>query len=236
MQAVILAGGLGTRLRPLTNNLPKPMIPVNGKPFLEYEVELLKRSGITNLVLCVGYLSNVIETHFGDGLKFGVKISYSYDGDKPLAPAGALKKAENQLEDVFFVTYGDAYLRLDYNDVMHLFLKSGKLGAMVVYENHNKYGRSDLVVGNGLVLMYNKRKEESNQSDEMVWINYGVSILRKEVLRDIPLGVDYGEEEFYGGLIKRRELLAYPARERFYEIGTKESLAEFADFLKQERS
>ena len=113
MQAVILAGGLGARLRPLTDKIPKTMVQVHGRPFLEYEVELLKSRGVDELVLCVGYLGEQIERHFGEGRWFGVRIRYSYDGETPLGPIGALKKAEAMLEDKFFVTYGDAYRRLD---------------------------------------------------------------------------------------------------------------------------
>lgn len=227
MQAVILAGGLGTRLRPLTANIPKPMAPVNGRPFLEYEIELLKKKGVLDFVLCVGYRANVIQDHFGDGKGFGVSISYSFEVEELLGPAGALKNAEQLLDDNFIVTYGDGYLAMDYRKAWDAFLDSQKLGLMVVYENHDRFGRSDLEVKNGYVTRYDKK----NKSPDMVWINFGVSFLRKKALDLIPAKSAFKEEEFYGMLIERHELLAFETKERFYEIGTPAALNEFASFI-----
>ena len=131
-------GGLGTRLAPLTETVPKPMFPVGGKPFLEHELGLLRRSGVGDFVLCVGHLGEQVEAHLGDGSRLGVRIGYSHDGPRLLGPAGALKRAEPLLEESFFVTYGDAYLRADYRAIMDALLASGKPGAMAVYENHNR--------------------------------------------------------------------------------------------------
>ena len=227
MQGVILAGGLGTRLRPLTERVPKPMVQVKGRPFLEYEVELLKNAGVRDFVLCVGYKGQIIKNHFGDGKKFGARISYSFEGEKLLGPAGALKNAEALLEDVFFVTYGDGYLVMDYAQAWNFFLKSKKLGMMVVYENHNKYGKSDIAVKDGYVVKYDKKR----QTPTMVWINFGVSYLRKEALNLIPRDRTFGEEDFYNELISRKELLAFETKGRFYEIGTPEALNEFSRFI-----
>ena len=228
MLAVILAGGLGKRLRPLTETIPKPMVPVRGKPFLEYELLLLKSHGISDFILCVGYLEDRIEGYFGAGEKLGIRIQYSHDGPDLLGPAGALKRSEKLLDqEVFFVTYGDAYLRMDYRRAMECFLDSEKLGMMTVYENKNRYGKSDLVVEDGYVIRYDKK----NLVEGMNWINFGVSILRKQALRFIPENKVCDEEEFYGKLIDQRELLAYPVAERFYEIGNPGSLREFEQFI-----
>jgi N-acetyl-alpha-D-muramate 1-phosphate uridylyltransferase len=227
LQAAILVGGLGTRLGSLTQNVPKPMVQVNGKPFLEHEIGLLKRSGVGDFVLCVGHLGEKVEGYFGDGSKWGVKVRYSYDGPKLMGPAGALKRAEPLLEDCFFVTYGDAYLRTDYRKMMQVLVDSGRLGVMAVYENHNKYGKSDVVVRGGQVIRYDK----GGRGEGMDWVNFGVSALRKRALALIPPGRECGEEEFYGELIKLDELLAFPVQERFYEIGSPGSLSEFERFI-----
>jgi NDP-sugar pyrophosphorylase family protein len=229
LQAAIMVGGLGTRLGPLTQGVPKPMVLVNGRPFLEYEIGLLKRSGISDLVLCVGHLGEKVEGHFGDGREWGVRARYSYDGPKLLGPAGALKRAEPLLEEFFFVTYGDAYLRADYRCMMSALVDSGGLGLMAVYENHNEFGRSDVAVSGGRVVRYDKK------GGGMDWVNFGVSALRKRALALIPPGRECGEEEFYGELIKREELLAFPVAERFYEIGTPASLKEFEGFISRQR-
>jgi N-acetyl-alpha-D-muramate 1-phosphate uridylyltransferase len=227
LQAVILAGGLGTRLRPLTNTVPKAMVPVNGKPFLEYELNLLKTNGIFDIVLCVGYLGDIIHDYFGNGERLGIRISYSYDGEELLGVAGALKRAEHHLRDIFFVTYGDAYLSADYNGAMKEFMGTRKLGMMLAYENHNAYGKSDLAIKDGFVTKYDKQ----NQTPDMVWINYGISILRKQALNSIPEDTKCDEEQFYGELIKHKELLANIVKERFYEIGTAPALKEFENFV-----
>lgn len=227
MQAVILCGGLGTRLGRLTRAVPKPMIPIAGRPFLEYEVELLRHGGMDELVLCTGYLGEQIEERFGDGREFGVAIKYSHDGPVLLGPAGALRRAYGMLRDSFFVTYGDAYLRADYSKIMAKLLQSQALGIMTVYRNDNRHGRSDLVVKDGIVVRYDKKK----QSEGMHWINFGISALRREALRMIPAGRECGEEEFYGKMIAQHQLLAYPTRRRFYEIGTPASLKEFSDYI-----
>ncbi|MEW6221778.1 MAG: sugar phosphate nucleotidyltransferase [Candidatus Hadarchaeota archaeon] len=223
MQAVILAGGIGTRLKPLTEKVPKTMIPVYGRPFLEYQLSLLKRSGISNVVLCIGYLGSKIKKHFGNGEKFGLKISYSEEGNKLLGTAGALKKAERLLEDEFFVTYGDAYLMLDYRGVMQRFKKSKKLGLMVVYKNFDKYDRSNVVVGGGLVKVYSKKRKAPG----MVYIDFGVSAFRKEALALVPKNKVVDLEDLNQKLIEKGELLAFETDQRFYEVGGPESLKEF---------
>ena len=227
MQAAILVGGLGTRLGPLTKAVPKPMVLVGGKPFLEHEIRLLKRNGILDFVLCVGYLGRMVEDYFGEGGKLGVRIRYSHDGPRLLGPAGALKKAEALLDDRFFVTYGDAYLRADYSGLMRALVESGKLGVMAVWHNRGRYGKSDLVVEDGRVVRY----EKGGRDKDLEWVNFGVSALSKRALALIPSGRECGEEEFYGELIKRGQLLAFPVDNRFYEIGTPGSLAEFERFL-----
>ncbi len=227
LQAVILAGGLGTRLRPLTERIPKAMTPILGRPFIEYEIELLKSEGVNELVICVGHLGESIERHLGRGGRFGVSISYSHDGPKLLGPAGALRRAESLLHDTFFVTYGDAYLRAPYGSIMDTLASSGRLGVMAVFRNEGKYGASDVAVEGGKVARYDKRNREAG----MDWINFGVSALRKGALALIPEGRECGEEEFYGSLIKKGELLAFPVMKRFYEIGTPSSLAEFERFI-----
>jgi N-acetyl-alpha-D-muramate 1-phosphate uridylyltransferase len=227
LEAVILAGGLGTRLRPVTEEIPKAMVPVNGRPFLEYEVDLLRREGVDDLVVCIGHLGGAIKDHFGNGKNFGVRIRYSDDGPRLLGPAGALKRAEPLLSGSYFVTYGDAYLRAPYAAMMKRLHSSGRLALMAAYRNNGKHGRSDLRVRGGMVVRYDK-----NGGAGMSWINYGVTAMRKRALESIPAGREVGEESFYGGLIERGELIAFPVRRRFYEIGTPASLEEFARYIR----
>ncbi len=226
MQAVILAGGLGTRLRSVAKGVPKAMVPVNGRPFLEYEVALLRKEGVDDLVVCLGHLGDSITRHFGDGSGFGVRMRYSEDGPKLLGPAGALRKAEKLLGDAFFVTYGDVYLRAPYSQMLERLMASGRSAMMGAYRNENRHGRSDLKVARGVVVGYDKTGKE-----RLSWVNFGVTAMRKRALAGIPRGRVVEEEEFYNGLIKGGELLAFTVKRRPYEIGTPESLAEFSHYI-----
>lgn len=228
MQAAILAGGFGTRLRPLTRKIPKAMAPVNGRPFLEYQIELLRDSGVDDFVLCVGYRGEDIREHFKDGSDFGVAIRYSSEGDRLLGPIGALKLAEGLLGERFFVTYGDAYLRLDYGRMMDAFREQEELALMAVYKNDGTLGRRDVVVEDGLVTVYDKERSAPG----MEWTNFGVSAMKKGVLASVERGRVCDEVSFYGSLVERKQLRAFEVRERFYEIGSEKSLNEFAKFIR----
>jgi NDP-sugar pyrophosphorylase family protein len=227
MQAVILAGGLGTRLRPLTSSVPKPMVTVHDRPFLEYELTLLAQNGITDAVLCVGYLGEQVLRHFGSGSAVGIDIQYSWDGDQLLGPIGALKNAEPLLGDSFFVLYGDAYLRVDYQALMDAMLLSKRLGAMAVLHNCHQYGPSDLLVEDSIVKEYDKKRRRP----ELEWVNFGVSSLRREALQFVEPHRFCDEETFYGHLIAQRQLLAFEVKDRFYEIGSPAGLEQFRDFI-----
>ena len=223
MQAVILAGGLGTRLKPLTEEIPKSMIQIQGKPFLEHQLNLLRQGGISDIVLCVGYLGEKIKEYFGYGKGFGVKIEYSEETEKLLGTAGALENARDLLDDTFFLTYGDAYLILDYRGVMGYFKKFNKLGLMVVLKNFDRYDKSNVVVEGDLIKVYDKQR----RAPDMVYIDFGFSVLRKKALDLVPKGrvIDLGE--FYHELIRRKELLAFETQQRFYEVGSQKGLEEF---------
>jgi NDP-sugar pyrophosphorylase family protein len=227
MQAVILAGGLGTRLRPLTSSVPKPMVSVHDRPFLEYQLSLLTQNGITDVVLCVGYLGEQISQYFGNGSNLGVRIQYSWDGDQLLGPIGALKNAEALLNDSFFVLYGDSYLRLDYRALMEVTLSSNRLGAMAVLHNYHEYGPSDLLVQDGMVKEYEKKSSRP----ELEWVNFGVSALRRQALELVQPLQFCDEEKFYGQLIAQSQLGAFEVRNRFYEIGSLAGLEQFRQFI-----
>jgi NDP-sugar pyrophosphorylase family protein len=227
MQAVILAGGLGTRLQPLTTSVPKPMVPVHGRPFLEYELALLAQNGITDVVLCVGHLGEQVSRHFGTGHALGIQIEYSWDGKQLLGPIGALKNAETLLEDSFFVLYGDAYLRLDYQALMNSMLSSSRLAAMAVLHNHHEYGPSDLLVEDGIVKEYDKKRSRS----ELEWVNFGVSALRRHALQLAEPHQFCDEETFYGQLVAQKQLIAFEVKDRFYEIGSLSGLTQFSEFI-----
>ena len=222
-QAVILAGGLGTRLLPITRTIPKAMIPIGGRPFLEYQLALLKSHGVTDIVLCIGHLGDVLASHFGDGSRLGLSIRYGREDDRLLGTGGALKNVERLLSETFFLTYGDGYLTVDYQRAMAYFRRNRRLGLMVVYKNRDRYDRSNILVDGRFVTGYDKRLRVPG----IEYIDFGVSIFRREVLRQIPQGVAFSLETLYTSLIGRRQLLAYKVRRRFYEVGSPRGLAEF---------
>lgn len=227
MQVVILAGGLATRLRSLAGKVPKSMIRVNGKPFLQYQIELLKKNNFTDILLSIGYLGSQIEDYFGDGKDWRVRLSYSREKEGLLGTGGALKKAENLLEDEFFVMYGDSYLLLDYQEIARYFRSLNKRGLMVVYKNHNQFDKSNLIVKNGLVKLYDKK----GVNPEMVYIDEGISILRKETLGDFPSRTPFPLDEIFQRLISKKELLAFQTNQRFYEIGSPQGLDDFKKLI-----
>lgn len=227
MQVAILAGGLATRLRPLLQNKPKSMVEILRKPFLEYQIELLKRDGIRDIVLCTGHFGDQIASHFGDGGRFGVSIEYSDEGERLLGTAGALKNAGSLLDDVFFTMYGDSYIFLDFAAVMSYFKSQDRLALMTVYKNYDRYGRSNVVVEGNLIRKFSKMEKP----EDMIYIEYGVNIFRKEVLEMIPENQHYSLDELFPRLTERGELLAFEVEERFYEIGSEQGFKEFGEFI-----
>ena len=223
MQTVILAGGLATRLSLVTSKVPKSMVHVHGKPFLQYQIELLRRNKIDDIVLCIGHLGDQIEDYFGDGRRFGVRIRYSTDGERLLGTAGAIRNASHLLNDEFFVLYGDSYLLLDYLAIGAHFLQWGKPGLMVVYKNHDRLEPSNVVVREGLVQAYDKNRKTT----DMVYIDDGLLALKRTTLDMIPDGEFSSLEDVLTELVRRKELAAYETLQRFYTIGTVEELKDF---------
>jgi len=229
MQIVILCGGKATRLYPLTKKIPKSMMRFEGKPFLEQQLDLLKKNRIFDIVLCVGYKAEQIKKYFGDGKNFGVEIKYSSDKKRLLGTGGALKKAENLLEDSFLVMWGDSYLPFNFQKAIKFFKKSNKPGMMIVFKNLNKYEPSNVEVKNNLVKSYGKKRK----TKKMKYIDYGISIYRKEVLKHLPKNQICDLTKLQQALIKKRQLLAYPAEKRFYQIGSPDGLEELKNYIKR---
>jgi NDP-sugar pyrophosphorylase family protein len=227
MQAVILAGGLGTRLGDLAGGLPKPMVDVNGKPFLELQLELLRKEGLRDFVLCIGYQGARIQEHFGDGNRLGIDIRYSVEQNDLLGTAGAVKQAEPLLQDEFFLIYADSYLPMDYQHADANFRAGDSLGMMVVLANDNQYDRSNVVIDDGYVTVYDKARP----TPEMRYINFGVSLLRRRALALVPPDVPYSQEDWFQDLIRSHDLMAFETFERFYEIGSPAGLMEFRHLL-----
>ncbi len=224
----VLAGGLATRLRPITEKIPKSLVPVAGRPFLAHQLELLHARGIRRAVLCIGYLGEMIQRDFGDGSAFGVRLDYSFDGPKLLGTGGALKRALPLLGDEFFVLYGDSYLPVEYRPIAEFFRRSGKLGCMTVYHNEGRYDTSNVVFRDGEIAVYDKK----NRPPDMRYIDYGLSLFRAPVFEAYSGDQPFDLAEVMGKLVREKQLAGYEIRERFYEIGSPAGLAELETLLK----
>ena len=224
----ILAGGLATRLRPRTETIPKALISVAGQPFLAHQLRLLRTAGIRKVILCVGYLGDMIEAEFGDGSSFEVELSYSYDGPTLLGTGGALKRALPLLGDRFLVLYGDSYLPIDYAAPARAFAASGKLALMTVFRNENRWDPSNVWFEGGEIKSYDKRK----RTPEMKHIDYGLGVLSPKALSAWPNDRSFDLAEVYGELIARKELAGYEVDQRFYEIGSPQGIEELDALLR----
>lgn len=225
----ILAGGLATRLRPLTERIPKVLLPVAGKPFLARQLDLLRAQGLTRVVLCVGYLGEVIEREFGDGRDWGVQLDYSFDGPVLLGTGGALQKALPLLGEHFFVLYGDSYLPIDFRPVADCFLRSGKAGLMTVFHNQNRFDTSNVWFENGEIKVYDKKQRLA----QMQHIDYGLSMLSPAAFKGRTAGSAFDLSDLMQQLLRESQLAGFEVTERFYEIGSPAGLAELEAILER---
>ena len=232
LPVAILAGGLATRLKPITEKIPKLLVEVAGEPFFSHQLRLLKGAGLNRLVLCVGYLGERIVEAYGDGAKWGISIDYSFDGPKLLGTGGALIRALPKLGDAFYVLYGDSYLPIDYLAVGEAFLKSGKQGLMTVFENREKYDASNVWFQDGVIRSYDKK----DKVPEMRHIDYGLGLFRADAFDGFPRDEVVDLAEVQKALLKRGELAGFEISQRFYEIGSHAGLRELDQLLKKSPS
>jgi len=230
LPVAILAGGLATRLRPITEKIPKSLIDVGGKPFLIRQLEYLRSQGITRVVLCLGYLGDQVETVVGDGSDFGIMVSYSYDGTRLLGTGGALKQALPLLGEQFFVFYGDSYLPIDFRAVERSFILSGKRALMTVLKNGGQWDKSNVLFKDGSIVEYNKQAPKF----EMAYIDYGLGVLSSSVLENAPVNKPFDLAAIYHELSLLGLLAGHEVFERFYEIGSHKGLQETIDYFKQD--
>jgi NDP-sugar pyrophosphorylase family protein len=222
----ILAGGLATRLRPITEKIPKSLVPVAGKPFLTHQLQLLHARGIKHAVLCLGHLGEMIQRDYG-AEAFGVKLDYSFDGPKLLGTGGAIKRALHLLGDEFFVLYGDSYLPIEYRPIAEFFNRSGKLGCMTVFRNEDLYDTSNVVFADGEIKVYDKKARLL----EMRHIDYGLSLFKAAAFESYSAEQPFDLAEVMGRLVREKQLAGFEVKERFYEIGSPAGLSELEVLL-----
>jgi NDP-sugar pyrophosphorylase family protein len=217
MQAVILAGGLATRLGARTRSIPKALLPIAGRPFLAWQLEALTRSGFTDVLLCISHLGEQIRDFLGDGSAFGVSAAYSEDGPKLLGTGGALRRALDFMQPRFLVTYGDSYLPFDYSAPLRdLERHPEALGTMSVFENAGAWDQSNTEVRGEQVIRY----EKGGSDAALRYIDYGAIALCREVIAERPEQLAFGLDQVQTELARLGKLRAYVATERFYEVGS----------------
>jgi len=230
LPVAILAGGLATRLRPITETIPKALIEVAGKPFIAHQLQYLRQQGVNSVTLCIGYLGEMIQEFVGDGSQWGLKVSYSPDGPVLLGTGGALKQALPMLGERFFVLYGDSYLPINYASVQKAFIDSKQLGLMTVLKNQNQWDRSNVTFELGKLIEYNK--EVINPG--MHYIDYGLGALQATVLGRYPDGEPFDLSKVYNELSMQQQLSGYEVFDRFYEIGSIQGIADTETYLLQQ--
>jgi len=228
LTTAILAGGLGTRLRALSPDRPKALVPVLGRPFLDLQLAQLAAQRIERVVLCLSYLGAMIEEHVGDGSRYGLRVTYSHDGPEQVGTAGAIKNALPLLGDRFFVIYGDSYLTADYRAIQAAFERSGKAGLMTIYRNENALAPSNVRAENGCILAY----EKAHPLPDMHYIDYGLSAYRACAFDTVRLHEPTDLATVTASLLSSGELAGFEVADRFYEVGTPDAVAQLEAYLR----
>ena len=242
MQCVILAGGLATRMRPLTETIPKALLPVAGRPFIDLQLEWLAGHGVTDVVLSIGYRGEMLRAHVGDGARFGLRVAYVDEGVNLRGTAGALRlaMAHGALDASFLVTYGDSFLPVDFAAAFAAFRDAGQPALMTVFRNEGRWDTSNVIFesapgaepsGAGRVVLYDKRRL-TRPAEDFAYIDYGLSALDRRVVEDeVPAEGKADLAEVLHALSRRGQLAGLEIGERFHEIGSPEGLAELETWI-----
>ena len=223
----ILAGGLATRLRPITEAIPKALVDVAGKAFIARQLEYLSAQGVREVVLCVGYLGEMIQDVVGTGKRYGLRVHYSFDGPKLLGTGGALKQALPLLGEHFFVLYGDSYLPVDFSVVQDAFVQTAQPALMTVLKNGDRWDKSNVLFVDGQLVEYNKRAPRP----EMACIDYGLGLVSAGVFGACPDDSPFDLADVYQDLSGKGQLAGLEVHQRFYEIGSYGGLKDAEEYL-----
>lgn len=226
---IILAGGLATRLHPITETIPKSLIDINGEPFVFHQLRLLKSKGISDVVFCTGFLGEMIKNTVGNGSFFGMSIKYINDGNSLLGTGGAIKQALHLLEDSFFITYGDSYLNCDYIQVQNVYENSHLPAIMTIFRNDDLWDQSNVEYNTEVnrIVSYSK----VHKTKEMNYIDYGLSLVNKSIFSDLASKNNFDIADLFEKLSQQGRLGGFEADQRFYEIGSFAGIEELSKYL-----
>jgi NDP-sugar pyrophosphorylase family protein len=220
-------------MRPYTNGNPKALLPVLGRPFVDWQLRHLAANGIDRLTLCIGYGGDALQSYVGDGSRYGMTITWVSEGDDLLGTGGAIRLAHEvgALEDVFFVLYGDSYLPVNMQQVAGAWQTSGLPALMTVMRNDGRWDRSNAVYASGRVVLYEKGGAEAERHD-MHWIDYGLSVLTREIIAEcVPPGAVADLAEVMTSLSLAGRLAGLEVSGRFYEVGSPQGLEDLEHYL-----
>ena len=220
---IILSGGKGTRVKKLTKNKPKCLIDINGKPFLFHQLKYLKKNNIKNVILSVGYLSEIVEEYVKKNIDF-INVKIVSDGKKLLGTGGAIIKSINYMKKNFYVMYGDSYF--DFN--IKKLKQNNNRSIMAIYKNENKFDRSNIEIVDNDIIHYYKSKI----NNELSYIDYGVSYLNKAIFKSVKKGYKFDLSVLFDKISRRNLLKGYVVKKRFYEIGSYHGIKELTNYLK----
>lgn len=224
-QVAVLAGGLATRMYPITKTIPKSMIEVMGEPFLSHQLRQFKENGMEEVVMCVGHFADQIIDYFGSGASYGISIVYSIEQER-LGTGGALKYGLKYLDDTFFVIYGDSFLEQPYKPVVDFFEAHDAKGLMTVVHNNNEIEPSRILVDGQYIQQYKKDPPPPGAE----YGEYGLNIFKKEIIDQVE-GTTYPISDYFDLLTPQKQLLAFEVKDRYYEIGSPTGLEELKGLL-----
>jgi len=227
LPVAILAGGLARRLRPITDTIPKALVPIAGEPFAYHQLRLLAERGIERVVYCLGYLGEQVIAAVGDGTRFGLSVQYILDGPSLLGTAGAIAQALPKLGESFFILYGDSYLDCDYWAVENAFRNSGQPALMTVFKNEGQWDVSNVEFDGRRIVHYSKIA----RTDRMRYIDYGLSAVHRGAFEGMPTTEPADLAALYERLAEEGRLAAFEVFSRFYEVGSAAGLVEFESYL-----
>jgi len=236
MQCVILAGGRASRLRPLTQSVPKSLVPIKGHAFIHYQLTWLHRQGVTRIILCIGLMGDQIRQYVGDGSRWGMKVNFVDEGEDLLGTGGAIRLAFKQgvLAEKFLVIYGDSFLPINFRRVMNAFTSQPLPALMTVYRNEGRWNSSNVWYENNLVRIYDKYGQKPELAHRLDYIDYGLSAFSRTLVEDqFPERTKFDLSQFYFDLSQSQGLAGLEVPTRFYEIGSMEGIKDFTRWLER---
>ena len=224
---LIICGGLGTRLYPITKNLPKSLIEINNRPFIYWQLKYIEQQGFKDIHLCLGNMGEMVEEAVKKFKLINLNITFSYDGDKLLGTGGAIVNALSNVTDDLFIQYGDSYLPVNYKKIQNSYLSNDKKILMSIIKNNNKWDKSNVIYKDSKLLEYNKK----NYSDNMEYIDYGLSIVSKTIFESYNQKETIDLADIFQKASINSQIIGYEVSEKFYEIGSKEGIKDFKEYL-----